>query len=941
MCNLSAVSAPGTVRRKAGRFLALAVVAIVALALGCSPDKRYKVLSAFFDGVPDPSAPKVASNMSGMDNLTPNQFKGAIVSTHKPYAAGKCDACHAPMEDNVPSVQTVIDSSVCLKCHEVETRRHAFMHAPVAAGACLFCHNPHNSTQPHLLLAPTPGLCMQCHDRSLLGDNPPAHRNENSACLDCHVGHGEETRGFFLRASNAPKPSHPTTAPAPWVPIDQPDLRPATRPAPAGATPPVAAAPTTAPSLLTQVPARPGSGSGEYRMPYLIGSDPTPAPVVRPVFLADAAAEEGPVAIGELHRPPVFGLGDIDTALDVRYRYEHDTLKSRQGVNSSSTENRIDEDLSLSTTAYVIHPNFLDIKITGDFGARQDWEGAGGSTAFTNEALYDYNVEGTFLRKENAPLTVYSRRSEDTISQPFGPSIDETIQTTGAYIDIKLPKSTTHVEAYHSDQDQSSIGQEQSYTLSQNVFSANSTYELAATSRLAAAYTFNNNYETTSLQGYAPTSNAFNTHDASISHSYTFGPRELSDLNSSLSFYDQTGQFALERLTENEALHLTHSDTFQTRYLYTLNYQSTDTSSIGPYSQTENDFNTGFTHHLFQSLITSGDAGLRYIDRSDDSGAFGYYGSIRVDYTKKIPFGRLSADIGYTFDQQNNREQNSVVHVVNEAHTVTLPQPIILTSTAVVASSLVVRNTTGLIIYVEGVDYQVRAASGFVEISIILGGRITDGQTILLNYDLSAQPANRVTDNTYNASVRYDIQMGLFTGVGLYGRWIKLDQTIDSSTINSFIPNSLNDYALGADYRRGELTVGAEHEWHQSTVQPYNADRYYVRYNHRAAPNLSVGADIEYSDFDYYTEPDRVEYLQASANVSRSITSELTGTLSGTYLNDNDHASGTTNGYQATAELDWTHRQTHFYLQVRESILDGPAQSTSFESVWFGLRRKF
>jgi predicted CXXCH cytochrome family protein len=932
---------PQATRRRPGRLLALTLALFVGLALGCSHQRRYKVLSFFFDGVPDPSKPLVRAT-GDLEN--PSAFKGGIVSTHKPFAAGKCDACHAPMNaDEVASVQTVIDSSVCMKCHEPELRRHAVMHAPVVAGACLFCHSPHNSTQPHLLVAAAPAVCTQCHDRSLLGANPPEHLSENSACLDCHVGHGEEKRGALLRAVR-PKSSAPTTVPAgakPWAPIDMPpENPPATQPAVIGAA-------AVHDGGSARIPQRAAGERPFFFNQFADRIDPTPSLIhprppepVRPFFL-EQAPPEGPVVIGELHRPSPIGMGPITPGLEFRYRYDHDSIAPRNGRSSSFTENRIEEDVTLSTTAYVIHPNLLDLKLDGTFGARQDWNGNSGRTLFSDESIYDYNVEGTFLRKEDVPVTLYSRRTEDVLNQQFGPSFDNINQSSGGFLEVHSAKWPTHVEAYHSDQDQTSFGGQESYHLSQNVFTATSSYEPSPNNRVAASYTYNNNYEQSKVQGFAPTSDAFDTHDASLSHTVTFGKEKRNDLSSSISYFGQTGNFGIERLSETEFLHLTHSDTFESRYSYSLNYQTTDSPSFGTTRLTENNFNTGFTHHLYESLITTGDAGTHYLDRSDHSGTFGYYGSIRLDYRKKVPLGLLTIDGGYTFDQQDNRAQSSVLHVVNETRTFSLTQPITLVGAAVVAQSIVVKDVRGLIIYIQGSDYLVRAFADRVELSLVIGGRITDGQTVLLDYELSAQPANRVTDNTYSGLIRYDFQRGALKNLGVYGRFFELDQRIDSSGSFHFFPNSVRDYAAGFDYRLGEFTVGGEYEWHASDIAPYNAARAYTRLQHRTGPRSTAGVELTYTDYDYYREPDRLTTLQASANLTQSITRELYATASGSYLNEHDRIAGTTNGYQATAELQWTHRQTRIYIQFRESVLKGPSQSTQFQSVWMGLRRSF
>ena len=116
--------------------------ALVGAAIwsGCSvTPQNYKVLSFFFDGVPDPSVPPGAIGVRrGPDG------KPTFVVVHKPYAEERCDECHRTKYR--PSKN---DSSICLKCHAPVQTQYQRMHGPVVATACLWCHSPHESPNLH------------------------------------------------------------------------------------------------------------------------------------------------------------------------------------------------------------------------------------------------------------------------------------------------------------------------------------------------------------------------------------------------------------------------------------------------------------------------------------------------------------------------------------------------------------------------------------------------------------------------------------------------------------------------------------------------------------------------------------------------------------------------------------------------------------------------
>jgi predicted CXXCH cytochrome family protein len=190
----------GRAFRRAAPWLACLCAAALGLSgllsLGCSIEKNYKVLSFFFDGVPDPNAPMKPTRPGGTVDIE----QSPTYSAHKPWKEERCEECHTRTLKMGSR-----DSEVCLKCHAAKMTEHERMHGPVAVGACLWCHNPHNSAYPHLLKGPAREVCAQCHSASMLSaEKAPAHAQENRSCLECHHGHGGDQR-FFLREAGEGK----------------------------------------------------------------------------------------------------------------------------------------------------------------------------------------------------------------------------------------------------------------------------------------------------------------------------------------------------------------------------------------------------------------------------------------------------------------------------------------------------------------------------------------------------------------------------------------------------------------------------------------------------------------------------------------------------------------------------------------------------------------
>jgi predicted CXXCH cytochrome family protein len=189
---------------------ALAAAAFGAAALccwaGCSPERDYRTLSLFFDGVPDPHA-KAATQNSVTVGVSKSGQAGkstrVIASVHKPFAEEKCTACHA---DPTQVFASALSSDLCMRCHGPVMAEHPAMHGPVVGKACLWCHEAHDSSFPSLLKATEASLCLQCHERATLSTKVEAHHATSGSCLDCHYGHGGD-RPPFLRVGATSRPA--------------------------------------------------------------------------------------------------------------------------------------------------------------------------------------------------------------------------------------------------------------------------------------------------------------------------------------------------------------------------------------------------------------------------------------------------------------------------------------------------------------------------------------------------------------------------------------------------------------------------------------------------------------------------------------------------------------------------------------------------------------
>lgn len=164
---------------------------LAALLCGCAdPMARYKVLSFFFDGVPNPQEEEAKAAL--LEKRTEEKKKRPTFTEHGPFAAKECQACH--MRDTNRLVAPI--EELCFRCHKIDLKK-GWTHGPVASGGCRVCHNPHSSGYPFLLIAKPSEFCFYCHKEKDVSQIE-AHRGATAECTTCHDAHSADNK-FLLK----------------------------------------------------------------------------------------------------------------------------------------------------------------------------------------------------------------------------------------------------------------------------------------------------------------------------------------------------------------------------------------------------------------------------------------------------------------------------------------------------------------------------------------------------------------------------------------------------------------------------------------------------------------------------------------------------------------------------------------------------------------------
>ena len=174
-----------------GFVFAGVLVFLLFLLCSCEPMTRYKTLSLFFDGVPNPEEEALQAQNAKTGGSGAKQA-AATYKMHGPYAARLCSACHQAGSNNL----ILPIERLCVNCHVLQLDKK-YVHGPVAAGGCKICHDPHGSSFPYLLVSEARIFCLRCHSEKDIAKNE-AHKGVTEECTECHDAHTSD-KVYLLR----------------------------------------------------------------------------------------------------------------------------------------------------------------------------------------------------------------------------------------------------------------------------------------------------------------------------------------------------------------------------------------------------------------------------------------------------------------------------------------------------------------------------------------------------------------------------------------------------------------------------------------------------------------------------------------------------------------------------------------------------------------------
>jgi len=470
----------------------------------------------------------------------------------------------------------------------------------------------------------------------------------------------------------------------------------------------------------------------------------------------------------------------------------------------------LEEALLTDFKGSVYHPNLASLDIKLENGLRQTREEFQPTLTgeLKNSSLDRFHIVSSFLRQKPYAFSLSADRARQIENHEFFER--QTISSTSyagnfGYKNKFMPANA----AFNNSSKMIDRASRPSQNFQDDEFSMGISNEsgIFGVTRLEAAQD-----KFSRMESGASDQNGM-THNISLSNQKPLFDNNKKMLNSYMHFYDLAGISTASIFNLNENLNIEHSDALNTSYGYSLSENSSAAAkAVG------NGLSASLTHRLYDSLVSS--FSTFYSNNDANTSSQNTYGvSLNEDYTKKLgKIGKFSSGAGLNYSEEARKAPGNFISVIDETRTLTTGGAItFLDKPRVDTATVVVTDTTRTIKYILNTDYQLLGGGERTQIQRVPGGSISDGQSVLVNYQAQSSPSLKFNTLGDNLRLRMDFLENL---IGVYYRANRQRHPQVSGEENTIL-QTLTDRVVGMDFRYKYFEAVLEDEDYNSNLAPY------------------------------------------------------------------------------------------------------------------------
>jgi hypothetical protein len=520
-----------------------------------------------------------------------------------------------------------------------------------------------------------------------------------------------------------------------------------------------------------------------------------------------------------IERPVVRALASVEYADDSNTGPNTDTEK-----DTTTTRQKLD----IRSRGWAYHPALVifDMGLRPEFRqTRENKKSGEGSSDDQDADFLGYHLDTTWLQQKPYTVNLYTSRDKSETTSTLAATTETTTKVDRGRLMLKYPVLPTTMTLERREADTEAffrtVDENTSFRIESEKETQNSRTTLDMEAREQERQIVGSRNSTDRFQAF-------------LRNTYNFGNK--SSLISGLEYSDSDGDTRDTRIARiSSRLRLQHRQNFSTHY-------------YGRYDdRKENDFTTksttlaaGLTHLLYENLTTSFNAtGTRNEQSTGDLDTGTAHLNFR--YRRSIPGGRLRMDLGLRERIEDDQREADYTPVFDESHVfVGASTQIFLDNANVDNSSIIVTDSTGIITYVEGIDYVVDTVGDSTRITRDPFGGIGDNQLVLVSYRYDSDPPHKIGLTTVN----FGTSAHLFDMLTLsYQRGDSKERLISGELNREKTDDTIQRAYAELEYKWS--TTHAEVEDRDSTTTPLK--RFLVRQTLKFRPGrriqMSVGAD--------------------------------------------------------------------------------------------------
>jgi hypothetical protein len=630
-----------------------------------------------------------------------------------------------------------------------------------------------------------------------------------------------------------------------------------------------------------------------------------------------------------------FALLDTGGFFSVNYAYTDLDNASSSSTASSARQFTWEEELSLSAKAYVYHPGFLTIDVSGGPLLIQRDTTDETVLAAKSESLFNFGARLDWLGLKPYPFSTYFRRSHPAVSSSL--SVRFVTQRDEYGMEgLFLPDLPFQVQyrVSHTDREGSDFGT-----------SIDEAIDLAEV-RLNAVYRDNDKLDVFFDQSRRDSASGSTGVPIrrSVSNRSNFRLTARNEFGEKRPF---TLMQNLQRLVqdrgskESETESRSYSASGQQRLTESLNISmgvnAAESLRVGADAKVR-AAQAAMSHALNERFNYSVDVRRQAIRQTSFDRDTTAVGGI-FSYRQPTSFGSWSFGANASSERTDQESSADTVRVFDEPLTLVGTEPVALRNEFVLPSTVVVSNAAGTQVFTEGIDYRLVIVGSVTSIQRLVDGGIFDGQTVLVDYEYQTSGTAKFDTATVGVSLGADF----FGFLNAYARYSTYELDLVEGELTT--PTNDRDYVeIGVDARtqigRWDVGGGIIYSESDEEISPSTRESIRVNASTQLLGRLRFTVSASRTQVELQNSPEDSDRTDARIGLRGRLWSRTSFSFDTVYSQD----SGGTLPREDLAYVfrcDWRYRAVAFNFTARHSDNELGVSQRGRTEVFASVRRLF